>query len=283
MARKGRQREEEPEEDLATIKERLQAVLDQVIQDARQAVVLGQINRLPSTEPRVYKRFNKTHAGRIFTFMRTETLHLQLLALTRLWDQGDRAMSIPRAVGWLRREDVLDDIVARRRAAFERRADEPNFSDANGYTEEDRAVLRANDRVEADRAEAEARAEAERLCREAQAYLEGPLHMSLKVRRHRVIAHSLEITDQEIRAQRRGQVIDPIRVGDEEDILAITLPLVVDINRLARDLHVGFDNIRDIWGVYAEDYWLRFSGRPKKRRRLADLPPITREDGDGAA
>ena len=48
------------------------------------AVVLGRINALPSTEPRVYKRFNKTHAARVFTLMPTETLHLQLLALHRL-------------------------------------------------------------------------------------------------------------------------------------------------------------------------------------------------------
>ena len=127
--------------------------------------------------------------------MRTETLHLQLLALFRLWGLGAQAMSIPRAVGWLRQPAVLDDIVARRRAAFERRADEPNFSNAKGYSEADREIMRANDRADADRAEAETRAEAARLCREVQVYLEGPLHMSLKVRRHKIIAHSLEITD----------------------------------------------------------------------------------------
>jgi hypothetical protein len=224
MARNGRQGEETPEEDLAKVKERLSAVLDQVIQDARQAVVFGQINRLPSTESRVYKRFNRTHAAQVFNFMRTETLHLQLLALSRMWDLSARAMSIPRVMGWLRRPDVLDDIVARRRAAFEHRADEPNFSNAKGYSEADREIMRANDRADADRAEAETRAEAVRLCREVQVYLEGPLHMSLKVRRHKIIAHSLEITDQEIRAERRGQTIDPIKIGDADDILAVTLP-----------------------------------------------------------
>lgn len=260
-----------PRESLEQVKERLPHVLDQIIQDARQAVVLGSINTLPSTEPRVYKRFDKTHAARVLLLMRTETLHLQLLALHRLWDQGKRAMSIPRAIGWLRRADVLDDIVARRRTAFEHRADKPNFTDANGYTEADREIMRARDRVEADRAEAEARAMAERLCLDAQQYLDGDLHMSLKVRRHRVIAHSLEITDQELRAQERGQLIPPIVVGNERDILAITLPLVIGLNRLIRDFQVEFDSTRDVWSVYAEDYWLRFSGRPKRRRRLQDL------------
>lgn len=262
-----------PEESLGEVKERFPLVLDQMIHDARMAVVLGRINALPSTEPRVYKRFNKTHAARVLLLMRTETLHLQLLALSRLWDQGDRAMSIPRAIGWLRRRDVQQDIVDRRKGAFLRRADEPNFSNANGYTEADREIMRRNDRIDAAHAATEAQQEIRRLCQAAQRYLESDLHMSLKVRRHRVIAHSLEITDQEIRAQERGETVAPIVVGNEQDILNITLPLVIALNRLMRDLHVEFDSTHDVWSAYAEDYWLRFSSRPKRRRSLRDLPP----------
>jgi len=104
-------------ENFEAIRESIDRVLDQVVEDARLAVVLGRINVLPRTEPRVYKRFNKTHAGRLFVLMRTETLHFQLLALSRLWDEGRQALSIPRAVGLLGQPEVLADIVARRRSA----------------------------------------------------------------------------------------------------------------------------------------------------------------------
>jgi hypothetical protein len=48
---------------------------------------------------------------------------------------------------------------------------------------------------------------------------------------------------------------------------------VINLNLLMRNLHLGFDSLQDVWGVYSEDFWLRFAGRPKKRRKLSDLSP----------
>jgi|SRR3954453_232151 hypothetical protein len=126
--------------------------------------------------------------------------------------------------------------------------------------------------VDADEVETKARAEVERLREASRQYLTSPLHESLKVRRNRFLAHSLEITIQEIRAQEQGRTIAPITVGNEEEILAVTLPLVVGLNGLLRDLRLEFESLGDVWSAYAEDYWLRFSGRPKRRRSLRDLP-----------
>jgi hypothetical protein len=261
-----------PAEDLDAIKERLPAVLDQIIQSVRMAIALGRINALPCTDSRVYKRFDNTHAAQVFNLMRTEILQLQLLTLCRLWDQGDQAMAIPRVIRWLKRRDVIADIVARRQTAFNW-ADQPNFSDANGFTEADREKIHGHDKKAAKQVPREICSKVKQIRRMAHDYSHGNLHRSLTNHRNKVLAHSLEITDQEIRAQERGQTIEPILVGYEQDIIDATMPVVIELNLLMRDQNVSFKGFGDNWSAYAEDYWLRFSGEPTGRQRLRELPP----------
>ncbi|NUB11268.1 hypothetical protein GAY28_00280 [Azospirillum brasilense] len=240
-------------------------VLDVIEQNLREVVAMAEVNRPAAYEAEVIKRFNNTYAAHVFGLLRTQTTLATVLALTRLWDTTRGAQSIPHVIRLLTREEVVEDIVRRRRGAQMSLVNYPPFVERAKTDPEFGERLRAGAERDANEAEQKARQEAVDLINRTDAFMSSGLRASLEALRNRSIAHSLEITRAERRAIDVGAPIDPLRIGDEEKALELTIPLVTDANILFRDLHVSLDMSAEVWGEYAKDFWGRFRSQPKGR------------------
>ncbi|MBP2315479.1 hypothetical protein [Azospirillum soli] len=243
-------------------------ILDAIYTNGREAVVLTAINKPAAYDREVIERFNGTYAANVFAFMRRQATLNTVLVLARLWDTNADAQSIPRAARYLARADVVDEIVARRRADRLAIMEHPIITDA---AEEDLPLIReARERMAeegADAAEAQTRAGAVDIIERVDAFLRSPLRDSLHALRSRAIAHTLEMTRDERRAAEAGAPIAALVIGDEDRIREVTLPLITDINLVMRGLHVGFEDMAAVWDRYAQDYWGWFDGTQKGRPR----------------
>jgi hypothetical protein len=114
-----------------------------------------------------------------------------------------------------------------------------------------------------DKAEREARELASSLVATIEAFVASDVRESLLNLRNKYVAHSLEITDAEKRAEKSGRAIKPVEIGDIEPALRKTIDIVTDLNLLVRDAGMNLDGLEDVFATYADDFWGRFS---KERR-----------------
>lgn len=190
-----------------------------------------------------------------------ECLHKEcVLALMRIWDKRSDALSIERIVQGLDRADVLNEIRRRRveaRSCPTTRA--YNFDDlAAGEQGQVVAILTAQDRQDAqaaaDRVSAEME-ECKRLVAEAQA---GPIAEArelLKRLRHEQIAH-YQVTSPPDRPPPPRE----FRVGDERQLLDLTVTLVEKMQGVLDDMHVELQTFRGSWRRIAASFWHNVSG-----------------------
>jgi hypothetical protein len=229
----------------------LRPMLDKINAELRRAIALHEIYQIGTSDKSATSKFDKTYAANALNLIRDSLLYEEVMCLMRLWDERD-AISIPNVVKGLRKKEIQEAIIGRRRSAMLEIMSGPEFT---SHSQADQECLRSQYVREADQAAADARAEIDSCLTEVSKICAGTLRKSLKNFRDKVIAHTLLITQAERRAQETGSTIPNFRYGDEQKFLLDTIPLVVTLNALVDDLQITFEDSKRIWGIYSKAYW----------------------------
>jgi AbiU2 len=222
----------------------------------RRALVLHEINQPAAYDLDIIRRFDRSYAGNVFVTIRDEITRSTVLALARAWDTTRDAQSIPHLARLLDRAELVEELVVRRRAGMLALKGSATFT---VNRPEDIEILKesAAQYAEelADRAERHVRETIPIVLERVSAFMSSPLKESLLVLRHKVLAHSLAITDAERKAK---TPIEPLKIGDEEAIAVATLPIANNLNLLFRGHNDDLVAISDIWKSHAAEFWGRF-------------------------
>lgn len=242
--------------------DQLTSMTKTITENAEQALTLFCINRKPYFDTETMEKFNNTYAGHVFEFLRNQLRCRQYLRFREFGIEAAETASIPHVVPELKEAKNIEAIIEIRKAT---RAAIRTVSLGAIPLEEKvgREAMEEMARRVTDKAEREARELASSLVATIEAFVASDVRESLLNLRNKYVAHSLEITDAEKRAEKSGRAIKPVEIGDIEPALRKTIDIVTDLNLLVRDAGMNLDGLEDVFATYADDFWGRFS---KERR-----------------
>ena len=242
-------------EDLAYMRK----ILDSINRDMRMAIAIHQIYVKSAHDDNIISKYNNSHAANAFNVVRDNLFYSEILALMRIWDYGKDAFSIPNIIKRLRKSEVRDAIIGRRRKANLGLQSDPGL---RAKYRDDPAVLeslRLRSEEDAVAAADDARVEIDGCLKDVDRITETPGYKSLRNFRDKVVAHTLSITNSEKTAMKKGEPIRNLKYGDESILLRDTISGVTRLNPIVDDLHVFFDNTERIWEKYSDDFWRKVS------------------------
>jgi hypothetical protein len=136
------------------------AILDQIINNAQEAVALEAINRPAAYDAETIARFDNTYAAHVFGLIRDKITLSLVLSLARCWDTGWDTQAIPRVTRLLFREDVVREIIDMRRRDRMAITEHPELAHQAQHDSVMAEWLRKTAEADAERAEKETRANA---------------------------------------------------------------------------------------------------------------------------
>ncbi len=218
------------------------------------AIALQEIINRASYDKEYIKRFDNTLAAHAFDLIRNQLLLAGILALNRIWDNAQDALSIPTVVRVLGDVEVQKVFVETRRNEVLERLGNPNWpveeeSPSLKTTLQNLVKDSADETVEATRTRIAQVLEAVETARKSN------ILVRLRVLRDRELAHSLTITHEEKKQIKNGEPIEAAQHGDFEDLLEETSPIVEKLHWIMEGVDIGVSVRSDNWKEYAQDFW----------------------------
>jgi AbiU2 len=229
------------------------AVAQRMKQDLTMAIAAEQVFRPAASDNELIQCFNIGFAGDAFNLVRHSLLFFQAMALMRLWDARKDVHSIPRLARLFRDARPVSKLVARERQATH------DIRQAETSLGEGEKKLRFSAaRATPDQRERELMTKLSSWLGKVDATKDCPEIDRLRNYRHDILAHSAG-------QSWRPQIPLP-HYGDEQRVLALTIPIVSEGFRLATGTDHDFSTHKSVWDRSQRDMWeiIRNAARGEK-------------------
>lgn len=198
------------------------------------------------------KQIPRSYAANSFNVFREALHQIELVRLSALWDQAHiDNEAIPSVIELVDNEDVINALADAARAQY---AKGPEPLDKNEPAEEREIVARMMKKANEQRGEEHAE---NALAGLRKAIADGrAMHKSEKLKsirnlRNKHVAHYLTRT----RAEKDGEIIAPMKVGDEKPVLETSLSVIELLYCWVNGVGISFEASREIDRKCAQELW----------------------------
>ena len=199
---------------------------------------------------RVIRSYNDTYAAHTYIAIVKSCIQSNIMALSRLWDKDDDALSITNIIRILTIARFKDYVIAKKRKEYIQNINDyenivlcnPDLTQM--IAEQDEEISSKN------------RKEMDSIISSADRIFQSDLMASLNNIRSSLFAHSLTSTFAEKKAKDEGGEIGELFLGDETEIAHKTIEIFERISILLTGKHFERRNIISKWMKSSEDFWL---------------------------
>lgn len=198
------------------------------------------------------KQIPRSYAANAFNVFREALHQIELVRLSALWDQAHiDNEAIPSVIELIDSEDVINMLAEAARARY---AKAPESLDKNETAEERGTIEGLLKRVNERRGKEHAQIAITGLRKaiaDARAMHKSEKLKSIRNLRNKHVAHYLTQT----RAEKDGEIIAPMKVGDEKTVLETSLGVIELLYCWVNGVGISFDETREIDKKCAEELW----------------------------
>ncbi|MGH6712319.1 MAG: hypothetical protein ACREEK_25545 [Bradyrhizobium sp.] len=198
------------------------------------------------------KQIPRSYAANAFNVFREALHQIELVRLSALWDQAHiDNEAVPSVIELVDHEDVISALAQVARDQYARM---PEPLDRNEPAEEREIAARLMKRVNEQRGEEHAQnaiAGLRKAIADGRAMHKSEKLKSIRNLRNKHVAHYLTQT----KAERNGEIIAPMKVGDEKLVLETTLSVIQLFYCWVNGVGISFEDSRKIDRKCAEELW----------------------------
>jgi hypothetical protein len=216
-------------------------------------IELHENNAITLYSPILASQIPTSHAGNAFIVFRHALHQFEIVRLCALWDTVDlEKENVPTVIELIDHPEVIEALARETEAHWKGQgghnidpSDDPELR-----AMELEALLRSNEEFGAEQAQ-RVRDELRKAIHDSSAILASPKHASIMNLRDKYLAHSLT----ETRRERKVGLIDPMKYGDEREMLNASLPIVQTLLCWVNGKSFDFENSREIDRENAKALW----------------------------
>jgi hypothetical protein len=236
-------------ERLAAAKAKMERVVDHLLY----ALELHENNEIIVYSPTLRAQIPTSYAANAFIVFRHGLHQFEIVRLCALWDGvGLEKENIPTIIELIDHPEVIETLA--RETAAHWKDQHPSISNPSDDPQlralEMDAIRRSNDEFGHQQAQ-RAREELREAIENSRALLAEPKFASMMNLRDKYLAHSLT----ETRRERKVGSIDPMKYGDEREVLNASMPIVQMLFCWENGKSFDFENSRDIDRKNAKALW----------------------------
>jgi AbiU2 len=256
MAKRKTAREQIAEMSVPARIELAKKLTDRVTDHILYVLELHETNRIVVYSPILASQIPTSHAANAFSTFQHGLHQMEIVRLCALWDSVDlQKENIPTVIELIDHSGVIDAL-AKETAAHWKDRPLGHVTDLPSEPEVRALVLESLRRYEnefGDRQAALLRQELEKAIAETRAMLASSKHASVMNLRDKHLAHSLV----ESRRERDVGHVDPMKYGDERDMLDASLRIATALMCWVKGASFDFEDSRQIDRANAEALWTR--------------------------
>ena len=216
-------------------------------------IELHENNAITLYSPILASQIPTSYAGNAFIVFRHALHQFEIVRLCALWDTVElEKENVPTVIELIDHPEVIEALAQETEAHWKGQgghninpSDDPELR-----AMELEALLRSNEEFGAEQAQ-RARDELRKAIHDSRAILASPKHASIMNLRDKYLAHSLT----ETRRERKVGLIDPMKYGDEREMLNASLPIVQTLLCWVNGKSFDFENSREIDRENAKALW----------------------------
>jgi hypothetical protein len=229
------------------------AKTERLVRHVLYVLELHENNRIVFYSPTLASQIPTSHAANAFVVFQHGLYQFEIVRLCALWDSAEpEKENIPTVMELIDDPEIIEVLAAETASHWQRQpVSISNPSDDPSIHAIEVEAIRRSDHEFGEQQAQQTRNELRKCIDDSRAILASPKHASIMNLRDKHIAHALT----ETRRERRVGFVDPMKYGDEKDMLDTSLSIVQRLFSGVNGTSFDFDASRKIDRKNAEALW----------------------------